>query len=86
MGINNPDVFFLHGVFFEMLDIISVNENTIHTGRNAHKMGLLQSSILPHVCAGEAGMIGSVNSSSWNRVILHKKSEDGQGRWRSSLY
>ena len=41
---------FVHGVFFEMLDIISVN------------------------------------SSSWNRVILHKKSEDGQGRWRSSLY
>ena len=69
MGINNPDVFFLHGVFFEMLDIISVNENTIHTGRNAHKMGLLQSSILPHVCAGEAGMIGSVNEKKlWKGV------------------
>ncbi len=39
-----------------------MNENTIHTGRNAHKMGLLQSSILPYVCAGGAGMIESVKN------------------------
>lgn len=42
------------------MQLTSVNEKTIHTGRNAHKAGLLQSSILPHVCASEAGMIESV--------------------------
>lgn len=32
----------------------------VHTGRNARKAGLLQSSILPYVCASEAGMIERV--------------------------
>ncbi len=39
---------------------ISVNEKTIHTGRNVCEADLLQSSILPGVCAGGAGMSGRV--------------------------
>lgn len=47
----------------------------VHTGRNARKAGLLQSSILPHVCAGGAGMFRSMKI-----ILLDEKKfghEDG---------
>ncbi|RKI31369.1 hypothetical protein D7V82_00165 [bacterium 1xD8-6] len=52
-----------HGIG-PMKQEVSVNEKTIHTGRNARKAGLLQSSILPYVCASEAGMIERVKAFS----------------------
>ncbi len=42
----------------------SVNEKTIHTGRNARNAGLLQSSILPPDCVSEDGMLESVNEKT----------------------
>ena len=45
--------------------------NDIHVGRNARKTGLLQSSILPHVCAGGAGMFRSMKI-----ILLDEKKFD----------
>lgn len=47
-----------------------MNEKAIHTGRNARKAGLLQSSILPHVCASKVGMIERVKNTFFHKANI----------------
>lgn len=42
----------------------------VHTGRNARKAGLLQSSILPHVCASKVGMIERVKNTFFHEANI----------------
>ena len=44
--------------------------NDIHVGRNARKTGLLQSSILPHVCASKVGMIERVKNAFFHEANI----------------